>query len=401
MTHPEVKLDEAFWFQEGPGVRKWQFTDHGIKLLNVGNILKTGRIDLANTDRHLSADDVQERYSHFLADAGDLVIASSGISIDEDELLRTRGAFIEEQHLPLCMNTSTIRFKAIDGLSDLRFLRHWLQSHEFRVQITREVTGIAQKNFGPSHLKRLHLSLPPLAEQKRIAAILDAADALRAKRRESLAQLDTLLQATFLDMFGDPVTNPKRWTTEKIEQIGQVVTGNTPSRKRPEYFGDYIEWIKSDNINNPSFFLTEAEERLSVAGKKVGRVAPEGSILVTCIAGSPSVIGNAAIANREVAFNQQINAFVPGDRLNHWFAFGVFLVGKRLVQRASTNSMKGMVSKSAFSAISVPVPPRPQQDRFRTIAESIEQQKVNQRAHLDELDTLFASLRSRAFVGDL
>ena len=224
---------------------------------------------------------------------------------------------------------------------------------------------------------------------------------MRAKRREAHAQLDTLLQSAFLDMFGDPVTNPMTWDTSALGEVGKVITGNTPSRKRPEFYGRDIEWIKSDNINDPSFVLTEAEERLSVAGKAVARTSPRGSILVTCIAGSPSCIGNAAIADREVAFNQQINAFVPGERIALWFAFGVFWVGKRLVQSASTSSMKGMVRKSAFSAISIPIPPMLLQSRFAVIAESIEQQKASQRAHLAELDTLFASLQSRAFRGDL
>ena len=224
---------------------------------------------------------------------------------------------------------------------------------------------------------------------------------MRVKRRESLVQLDTLLQSTFLDLFGDPVRNPMGWKTYKIGEVGEVITGNTPSRKRPEYYGDDIEWIKSDNINDPSFFLTEAAERISVAGKKVARTTPKGSLLVTCIAGSRSCIGNAAIANREVAFNQQINAFVPSERINIWFAFGTLWVGKRLVQSASTNSMKGMVSKSAFSAISIPVPPISLQNRFANIVESVEQQKGSQRAHLVELDTLFAALQSRAFRGDL
>ena len=250
-------------------------------------------------------------------------------------------------------------------------------------------------------LKETRVPLPPLAKQKRIAGILDAADALRAKRREALAQLDTLLQSTFLDIFGDPIRNPMGWDTTALGEVGEVVTGNTPSRKRPEFYGKDIEWIKSDNINHPSFVLTEAEERLSIAGKAVARTTPKGSILVTCIAGSPSCIGNAAIADREVAFNQQINAFVPGERIALWFAFGVFWVGKRLVQSASTNSMKGMVSKSAFSGISVPIPPMPLQNRFSAIAESVERQKASQRAHLAELDTLFASLQSRAFRGDL
>ena len=258
-----------------------------------------------------------------------------------------------------------------------------------------------QRRVPADFFAALQVPLPPLAEQTRIAGILDATDALRAKRRETLVQLDALLQSTFLDMFGDPVTNPMGWDRCSLGEVGEVITGNTPSRKRLDYYGEHIEWIKSDNINNPSFVLTEAVERLSIAGKAVARTVSGGSILVTCIAGSPSSIGNVAIADREVAFNQQINAFVPSERIALWFAFGVFWLGKRLVQRASTNSMKGMVSKSAFSAISIPMPPASLQSRFAAFAESVERQKARQQAHLAELDTLFASLQSRAFRGDL
>ena len=140
----ETDLPDAFWFQEGPGVRNWQFTTSGIKLLNVANITKTGTIDLSKTDRCLSIEEVQQKYNHFLVDAGDLVIASSGISFDADGLLRTRGAFVSANHLPLCMNTSTIRFKAKEEISDLNFLKFWLDSLEFRQQVTRFVTGASQ-----------------------------------------------------------------------------------------------------------------------------------------------------------------------------------------------------------------------------------------------------------------
>ena len=186
------RLADVFWLQEGPGVRNWQFKESGIKLLNVSNILKSGELDLSKTDRHLSTDEVQEKYSHFLVDAGDLVIASSGISIDEDDLLRTRSAFVRDEHLPLCMNTSTVRFKATDGVSDLQFLQQWLQSHEFRRQITREVTGSAQKNFGPTHLKRLRVTLPPLDLLRRFAAIVESVEQQKASQRAHLDELDTL-----------------------------------------------------------------------------------------------------------------------------------------------------------------------------------------------------------------
>ena len=186
-THlKSLPLSEVYWFQESPGVRKWQFTDSGIKLLNVGNIEKNGTLNLEKTDRHLSKEEVAQKYSHFLVDEGDLVIASSGISFDDDGLLRTRGAFVEKHQLPLCLNTSTIRFKAVEGISELSFLRFWLDSREFRSQITKLVTGSAQQNFGPSHLKAIKIKLPPIAEQKRIAEILDRTQSLISKRKEAI-----------------------------------------------------------------------------------------------------------------------------------------------------------------------------------------------------------------------
>ena len=285
---------------------------------------------------------------------------------------------------------------------DAGYLYRWFSSEKIQNRVRsfgNQTTNIS--NLDHKRTLNLQIPLPPIAEQKRIAAILDAADALRAKRRETLAQLDTLLQSTFLDMFGDPVTNPKGWALVKLGDCGAVITGNTPSRKRPEYYGDKIEWIKSDNINNPSFIITTAEESLSEKGVKVARIAPKGSILVTCIAGSPSCIGNAAVTTRKVAFNQQINAFVPSENVVAWYVFGVFFTGKNLIQKASTNSMKGMVSKSAFSGIQIPLPPLPLQRRFATIVESVEQQKTRLRAHLTELDILFASLQDRAFKGAL
>lgn len=185
-------LDSCYWFQEGPGVRHWQFTDRGVKLLNVGNIEKTGFLNLGKTDKYLAEQEAYGKYKHFLVDAGDLVIASSGISFDQDGMLRTRGAFVQAEHLPLCMNTSTIRFKALEGISDLRFLWVWLGSSEFRSQITRRVTGSAQQNFGPSHLKSLIITLPPLPVQERFATQVEAIGQLRSLQQIQRDDLDAL-----------------------------------------------------------------------------------------------------------------------------------------------------------------------------------------------------------------
>ena len=196
-----MPLPDAYWFQEGPGIRKWQFTDTGVKLLNVGNITVDGRLDLSKTERHVSADEANGRYKHFLVDPGDLVIASSGISFDADGLLRTRGAFVDEVDLPLCMNTSTIRFKAKTGLSHLTYLRSWLNSAEFRSQISRLVTGSAQQNFGPSHLKQMQITLPPVSIQERFAQQVRAIERHRTRCLEMLTQSDQMTASIQSDAF--------------------------------------------------------------------------------------------------------------------------------------------------------------------------------------------------------
>lgn len=189
---PRIPLTSAYWFQEGPGVRNWQFVHVGVKLLNVGNIKKDGTLDVDNTARFISNEEAAGKYNHFLVDPGDLLVASSGISFDSDGLLRTRGAFADATHLPLCMNTSTIRFKAIQGKSDLRFLSLWLNGLEFREQITKRVTGSAQQNFGPTHLKTLEISLPPLGIQATFASSVREINQGRLASLHASVELDAL-----------------------------------------------------------------------------------------------------------------------------------------------------------------------------------------------------------------
>ena len=300
--------------------------------------------------------------------------------------------------VPVATNQGFKSFVPDTSLVHAEYLLHWLRTH--RPMLESLGNGATFKEVSKAVVSRVKMPLPPLPEQRRIAEVLDRAEALRAQRRQALAQLDALAESIFLDMFGDPVSNPKGWPRKPMGAIGHVVTGNTPSRANAEYYGDAIEWIKSDNLNTPQDHATRATEYLSAQGREVGRVAPPGSILVTCIAGSPECIGNAAIVEREVAFNQQINALIPAEGcLDFWFA--QLTVGKRLVQAASTDGMKGMVSKSRFERIELIVPPEPLQELFAVRRKAVAQLKSLQTSALAEADALFASLQHRAFRGEL
>ena len=145
------KLPEISWFQEGPGLRNWQFQGSGIKIINITN-LKEGHLDLNKTERHLSWGEFNETYKHFECKAGDIVVASSGNSY-------CKHAIIREQDLPLMMNTSVIRFQPING-TNYEYLNQFLKSPLFKFQIDRLITGAAQPNFGPFHLKKILVPIP-------------------------------------------------------------------------------------------------------------------------------------------------------------------------------------------------------------------------------------------------
>jgi type I restriction enzyme, S subunit len=137
---------------------------------------------------------------------------------------------------------------------DPRFINYVLHSSSVRSLYDSISFGsVPRKRRASVHdFLNLRIPAPPaLPEQRRIAAVLDRAEALKLRRQTTLEELDNLGRSLFLELFGDPVVNPKGWPLLAIAEIGTVITGNSPSRAHPEYFGNSIEWIKSDNINTP------------------------------------------------------------------------------------------------------------------------------------------------------
>ena len=184
----EKPLPSVCWYQEGPGVRNSQFTSSGVKLLNGTNIFR-GTVNLESTTRFISKAEAYGPYSHFLADEGDIVLASSGITIDR---LDEKVAFVAAANLPFCMNTSTIRFKPKASKLDAKYLYQFLMSDGFKKPIGLQATGSAQLNFGPSHVAKVNIALPNICEQTAIAEVLsdmDAEIAALVRRREKTQDL--------------------------------------------------------------------------------------------------------------------------------------------------------------------------------------------------------------------
>jgi type I restriction enzyme S subunit len=287
---------------------------------------------------------------------------------------------------------------------DKQFLLHCLNYSVGTLE--KLARGVAQANINGSVLKALQVPVPPLSEQKRIAAILDAADALRAKRRESIEQLDSLVQATFLEMFGDPATNPKGWRHDSLGNHGALKNGlNFSSSENGNELpclgvGDFkSRWCVSDlaDLSTVNLNVAPSAEYL----------LQDGDLVFVRSNGNRALVGRCVVVypgERSVTFS----GFCIRFRSESEELAPIYLA--HLFQSQSMKSAMLGVGKGAniqninqkvLNSLPIPKPPQGLQQHFASIIESIEQQKARLTAHLAELDSLFASLQSRAFNAEL
>jgi type I restriction enzyme S subunit len=305
--------------------------------------------------------------------------------------------FVEEDYWPLNTALWVKDFHGNDPAWVCRLLT-WMRLEQF----TRGA-GVPTLNRNLAHV--VEVPLPPLAEQKRIAGILDAADALRAKRRESLAQLDTLLQSTFLDMFGDPVTNPMGWRTVPLEDLCEKIVDCPHST--PRYSDNRTEFycVRSSDIQDGRLDLSRTHHVDSdVYFERISRHEPQAGEVVYTREGGRLGLAGLVPPNKKVCLGQRMMLFRAAPDVALSIFLWSFLNSPAIYRQVLAMSGGGAaprVNIKQVKGIETICPPLTQQKLFGKIVEAVEGQSAIQRAHLAELDTLFASLQSRAFRGDL
>lgn len=263
-------------------------------------------------------------------------------------------------------------------------------------ELNNKGTGSTFKAIAKNALGETMVKILSLEEQNACVSILDKVAIIIDKYNCIIEKLDSLIKSRFVEMFGDPIANPMGWIKYPLGKECEIVTGNTPSRKVSVYYGNYIEWIKSDNINTPNAILTTAEEYLSEEGLKVGRCVDAGAILMTCIAGSLRCIGNVAIADRQVSFNQQINGIIPRKN-NTWFMYVLFELSKKEIQSSINMALKGILSKGQLAEMEFVFPPIDLQNDFADFVKQVDKSKVAIQKSINEMQLLYDSLMQKYF----
>lgn len=288
-----------------------------------------------------------------------------------------------------------------DDRLDSRFLRNFFLSDYFHAQFMQTVAGVggSLNRARPAAVAQISIPIPPRPEQQRIAEILDQAQSLVNDSVLLEAKSEALLKACFISTFGHPLDPENSTNRQRVGAVSKVVTGNTPPRKDPSNYGSTVEWLKSDNLGGLQ--PTPAAESLSDVGATKARIVGSGSTLITCIAGSRESIGKSSLLDRTAAFNQQINAIVPGEELDPLFLFAQVKTAPELVRRKATDGMKGIVSKKTLESVKILVPSIDTQRHYSETATEILALKEHTQLRTSELRDLHESLSTRAFAGQL
>ena len=257
-----------------------------------------------------------------------------------------------------------------------QYLYYYLKSNVGLNYICATSQGSVRNNLKFSMLQDFPIEIRTIEDQKVVISILDKIKNLCLLQKKILEQYDNLIKARFVEMFGDLRVNPFGFKKKKLKDTCIVITGNTPSRSVPEYYGDYMEWIKTDNIVTGFLNPTKSVEYLSEAGVNVGRTVEKDSILMACIAGSVASIGRVCITDRKVAFNQQINAVIPKE-YDVLFLYVMLQMSKDYLTEEINMALKGILSKSKLEEKEFIIPPIKQQKQFATFVTQVDKSKFS------------------------
>ena len=283
------------------------------------------------------------------------------------------------------------------------FFYHLLGSDFIYAEFKRRAAGATVKNLNIDLVKAVQVPLPPLPVQKRIAAVLDRVEALRFKRRQAIAKLDTLTQSLFLELFGDPIKNPRGFTVRPMIELVDP--------QRPISYGilmpgpdqvEGVKYIRVVDMKNGGIELSGIRKTTDAISNSFRRSLLKPGDLLMSIRGH---VGRFAVVPLEL---DGANITQDTARLAILGASSVFVrecLRTEGFQRWMAKHTKGVavrgINLGDVKLMPIILPPRADQDKFARQADAVDTLRIAHRTSLAKLDTLFATLQHRAFRGDL
>lgn len=388
------RLGDMIEITNGFAFKSSLYVDEGVRVVRITNVQKGKVVD--DTPRFYP-ETLGEELSKYQINANDILMALTGN-------VGRVGLFPQEM-LPAFVNQRVCRIKPTSKLLDDKFLFYLLNSDKFEHDAIVNSSGVAQLNLSTKWVEnyKIPLPLPSLAEQKKIAAILDTADRLRQKDAQLIAKYNALSQSLFLDMFGDPFHGDTFPLSANLDILGGYAF------KSSDFVDTGIPLIKIGTVNK-GYFDTNSFSFLpdSFSSQYSKWLVIEGDILMSLT----GTVGKDDYGNVEQAtgeyteyfLNQRVAKISPvNDNYLPKFLFGLFSNNKtkKELTRISRGVRQANISNRDINALKMIKPPISEQEKYVNAIKTIEAQKQQAQAAQQQSGDLFNSLLQRAFKGEL
>lgn len=282
-----------------------------------------------------------------------------------------------------------------------RVFQHYLFFYllSIRDSLIESRSGGAQPNISQEIIRNLEIPLPPLPEQQRIAGILSRADRLRRLRRYALEMSDGYLQSVFLEMFGDPATNPMGWEISQVGHLAEVKTGGTPSRELASFYGGSIPWVKTTEVVGST--IRSTSETLTESGLSASNceVFPIDTIVVAMY-GQGLTRGRSGLLGIAAATNQACAAILPSHKIETSYLWAYIKVSYNRLRDLGRGGNQPNLNLSMIRDFPVPLPPEGKRKAFVEIMRNHERLRAQQSEALRQAEHLFQTLLHGAFRGE-
>jgi type I restriction enzyme S subunit len=285
------------------------------------------------------------------------------------------------------------------AVADYRYLNWAINSEAFQRNLWAYIKGSTRQRISRKNLESVSVALPPLAEQMRIAAVLDQTNELRRQRRTATELLRQLPSSIFRDMFGDPSKQRTRWPQRRLGEIGELERGVSKHRPRndPSLLNGPYPLVQTGDIANCDGYVRSYSGTYSETGLRQSRLWPRGTLCITIAAN----IGKTGILTFDACFPDSVVGFTPHgsvrtEYVQTWLSF----VQRRLEADAPQFAQKN-INLATLRELLISVPPLHLQDQFVERTNRVRGLQVACSGHLSKLHALFASLQDRAFRGQL
>ncbi|MEU3199872.1 restriction endonuclease subunit S [Streptomyces sp. NPDC006996] len=392
MTASQAPLGDVADFYAGASLQEgevWDNQEGGYLLTRVSDMNRAGNERCILSARQWSADPGQKSATC----PGDAIVIpkrGGAIGTNKKRILRR----------PAVLDPNLMAVKPREGVLDLDYLHQWFLT----INLAKLASGSSVPQLNKKDLGPLHIPLPPLARQKRIAAVLDQVDTLRAKRREAIGLLDDLAQSIFLDMFGNLQATGK----VPLSSVANIASGITKGRKEPSGELQGVPYLAVANVQDRKLNLSMVKE-ISVSAAELERFKLRSEDLLLTEGGDPDKLGRGTLWREElpvcihqnhvfrvrVMDREEIDPVYLSWVMSSRYGKSYFLrIAKQTTGIASIN-------KTQLGDFPLPVSPIVRQREFRSRIEGVQAHQRAHRTHLAALDELFTSLQHRAFSGTL